>query len=326
MQNFIIKIYQPELKQQWDEFVATSKNATFLFQRDFMEYHQDRFEDYSLMIFNTNKLFAVMPANKNGNKICSHQGLSYGGLVLSKDCKFEHVLSAFETLLKFLNGKGFSNLELKLLPKIYHKLPGDEIDYLMFKTKAEIIRRDVSAVIDMLNPLKIKSSNRIRNLKKARLNHIEVRESMQLDSFFNEILIPNLQEQHEALPVHSVAEITELKTKFPNNIRQFNAYYQNDIIAGVTVFETEQVAHAQYISTINSKKEFAGLDAIFDALVHTFFKNKRYLSFGISNENQGQHINRGLLKWKESFGARVISHDFYNVNTENYNRLNDVWI
>jgi hypothetical protein len=196
----------------------------------------------------------------------------------------------------------------------------------MFKTEAQIVRRDVSTVIHMSHPLKISSSNRKRNLKKAKANHIEVKESNQLETFFNQILIPNLKERHEALPVHSVEEISDLKTKFPEHIRQFNAYYLNEIIAGVTVFETELVAHAQYISTLDSKKEFAGLDAIFDALIHTFFKNKRYLSFGISNENQGQQINQGLLKWKESFGARVISHDFYSINTENYNRLNDVWI
>lgn len=326
MQKFLVKKYQPEHKKQWDEFVANSKNATFLFHRDFMDYHQDRFDDYSLMIYKDEILFAVLPANRSYNTIYSHQGLSYGGLLLNKVAKFEDVLEAFKVLLKYLNDEGFSNLELKLLPKIYHKLPSDEMDYLLFKTGAQMVRRDVSAVIDMMHPLKISSSNRKRNLKKAKLNHVEVKESSQLETFFTEILIPNLHEQHKALPVHSVEEITELKTKFPEHIRQFNAYHQDEIIAGVTIFETELVAHAQYISTIDAKKEFAGLDAVFDALMHTFFKNKRYLSFGISNENNGQHINRGLLKWKESFGARVISHDFYNIKTENYNRLNDVWI
>ena len=326
MNKFLVQKYKPEFKNQWDKFVATSKNATFLFQRDFMDYHQDRFEDYSLMIYKANKLLALLPANKINNQIYSHQGLSYGGLILNRIAKFEQVLEVFKILLKYLYNEGFINLELKLLPKIYHKLPSDEMDYLVFKTNAKIIRRDVSAVIDMLHPLKISSSNRKRNLKKAKANHIEVKESCQLDAFFNQILIPNLLEHYETLPVHSVEEITELKTKFPDNVRQFNAYYQNEIIAGVTIFETEQVAHAQYISTLDSKKEFAGLDAIFDVLIHTVFKNKRYFSFGISNENQGQQINRGLLKWKESFGARVISHDFYSIKTENYNRLNNVWI
>lgn len=326
MRIFSIQPYQLEQKHQWNEFVAVSKNATFLFQRDFMDYHQDRFEDYSLMIYKNDSLVALMPANRKDNQVYSHQGLSYGGLLLKKDSKFVDVLEVFKTVLKFLNDNDIDGLNLKLLPKIYHKLPSDDIEYLMFKTEAKIVRRDTSSVIDKHHPLKITSSNRKRNLKKAKLNNIKVEEVDGFDTFFNHILIPNLQEQHEAMPTHSVEEISKLKTKFPNHIRQFNASFKGEIIAGVTIFETEHVAHAQYISTIASKKELAGLDAIFNELITTVFKNKRYFSFGISNENNGQHINQGLLKWKESFGARTIIHDFYNVNTKNYNLLNDVFV
>ena len=49
-----------------------------------MEYHKDRFDDYSLMIFNVNnKLVAILPAHKVDSVLYSHQGLTYGGLVLS---------------------------------------------------------------------------------------------------------------------------------------------------------------------------------------------------------------------------------------------------
>ncbi len=291
-----------------------------------MDYHKERFEDYSLMIYKNDLLFALLPANSLDHHVYSHQGLTYGGLLLQSDCKFEDVLEAFKSALRFLTENGFDSLQLKILPKMYHRLPSDEIDYLMFITEAQIIRRDFSAVVDMLNPLPISSSNRKRNLKKAKANNIEVKEVNEFEAFFNVILVPNLKEQHAAMPTHSVEEINSLKSNFPNHIRQFNAYHNNEIIAGVTVFETENVAHAQYISTINSKKEYAGLDAIFDELLHRIYNDKRYFSFGISNENQGKNINQGLLKWKESFGARAIIHDFYEINTKNYNLLNEVFI
>lgn len=291
-----------------------------------MDYHSDKFSDWSLMLYKDEELFALLPANQVESTIYSHQGLSYGGLLLKKSCKFEDVFEAFQTVLKYLNENNYSSLELKLLPKIYHKLPSDEMEYLVFKTDAQITRRDISAVIDFKHLLKITSSNRKRNLKKATTNQVIVEESEDCEAFFSKVLIPNLKERHKALPVHSIEEIQQLKKAFPTNIRQFNAYHQNEIIAGVTIFETDLVAHAQYISTLDSKKEFAGLDAIFDYLIHTVFQNKRYFSFGISNENQGQQINKGLLKWKESFGARAIVHDFYKISTKNYNRLNDVWV
>lgn len=291
-----------------------------------MDYHSDRFEDCSLMIYKDESLFAILPANFRNKEVFSHQGLSYGGLILKLDSKFEVVLEAFKSALQYYNERGFENLTLKLLPKIYHQLPSDEIDYLMFITKAEVVRRDIASIIDLSDNKLPKSSNRKRNLKKAKTSHIEVKEVSDFDAFFNQILIPNLKERHKALPTHTVEELAMLKSKFDENIRQFNAYYENEIIAGVTVFDTKNVAHAQYISTIESSKDLGGLDAIFDRLMSHEFANKAYFSFGISNENQGQNINQGLLKWKESFGARTIIHDFYRIQTKNYNLLNNVFI
>ena len=290
-----------------------------------MEYHQDRFDDFSLMIYNAKTLIALLPANTIGDIVYSHQGLSYGGLIMSHDIKFETVTAVFKAILNYLSDNSISELKLKLLPRIYHTLPSDEMEYLLFKTKAELFRRDVSMVIDLSQKPKL-SSNRKRNLKKAKSNAIQVKEVSEFDTFFNAILIPNLNEKHQALPTHTVEEITLLKAKFPNQIRQFNAYHNANIIAGVTVFETQYVAHAQYISTTSSKNDLCGLDAIFDRLINTEFKTKRYFSFGISNENQGQQINKGLLNWKESFGTHTISHDFYSIPTKNYKLLDDVML
>ena len=54
------------------------------------------------------------------------------------------------------------------------------------------------------------------------------------------------------------------------------------------------------------------------------YKEKAYFDFGTSNINQGQQFNHGLLAWKESFGARSITQDFYTVKTKNVNRLNNL--
>ncbi|WP_245585001.1 GNAT family N-acetyltransferase [Psychroserpens burtonensis] len=290
-----------------------------------MEYHQDRFDDYSLMIYKNNKLVSIFPANRIEGTVISHQGLSYGGLLLLQDVKFETTVTIFQALLQYLLNNAIPILKIKVLPKIYNSLPSDEIDYLLFKSKAHLYRRDVSMVVDNGNKLKL-SSNRSRNLKKAKNNNVVVKEVLEFDDFFNQILIPNLEKRHNSLPTHSLKEISELKLNFPNKIRQFNAYQNNEIIAGVTIFESSKVAHAQYISTITSKNELGGLDAIFDFLINKLYSNKHYFSFGISNENQGQQVNRGLLNWKESFGANAITHDFYTINTENYRLLDDVML
>ena len=96
MKTFEIIKYSKEHFDIWNNFVAKSKNGTFLFHRDFMDYHQDRFDDYSLLIFKKEKLIAIFPANKIDKILYSHQGLSYGGLVFKKNTKFEEELESFK--------------------------------------------------------------------------------------------------------------------------------------------------------------------------------------------------------------------------------------
>ncbi len=325
MENFKVEKYNPSQKEMWNSFVKEAKNATFLFQRDFMDYHSDRFTDHSLLVFKAEKLVAVLPANKYGSEILSHQGLSYGGLVLNKKTSFEETASIFKLLLSFLKDEGITTLKLKLLPKIYNQLPSDEIDYLLFLTKAKLTRRDITSCVDNENRLKIKSSNRLRGIKKGVKNELEVREETNLKIFWNKVLEPNLKQAHNQSPVHSLEEIELLQTRFPKNIRQFNVYKNDEIVAGATIFETSQVAHAQYISANEVGRQTGGLDFLFNHLLG-HFSHKKYFDFGISNENQGMKVNKGLLHWKETFGGRSISHDFYEVKTENHELLNDIFI
>ena len=278
------------------------------------------------MVFKDEVLIAVFPANKQEDIIYSHQGLTYGGLILSDNVSFNDVMFAYKSLLKFLDKEKISTLYIKLLPKIYHTLPSDEMDYLLFKTKAELTRRNITSVIDAKYKLAVQSSNRKRGLKKGLANCLKVIEVTNFEDFWNTILTPNLKERHHTAPVHSLSEITYLKEKFPNNIRQFNVLKGNKIVAGATIFDTKHVAHVQYISANNDKQQLGSLDVLFDYLISNAFKTKKYFDFGISNVNQGQQINEGLLSWKESFGARTIVHEFYQVETKNYVELNSVFI
>lgn len=324
MGEFKIIEYTPANYNLWNNFVANSKNATFLFHRDFMDYHHDRFNDNSLLIFQDEKLVAIFPANKTETTLYSHQGLSYGGFVLAKNLLFNVVLESFIALLKYSFDNSIKTIHIKLLPKIYHLQPCDEIDYLLFKLKAINTRRDLSVTIKNDDKIKMASSNRKRGLKKAIKNNLVIKEENVFDEFWNEILIPNLKQTHDTSPVHSLEEISKLKQKFPKSLRQFNAYKDNKIIAGITIFETKTVAHAQYISANSQKQKLGSLDFLFNHLINEVFIEKPYFDFGISNENQGQNINYGLMNWKESFGGRSIVHDFYKIETKNYKLLDSI--
>lgn len=323
--HFLTKKYSLEDKTSWNNFVKSAKNATFLFQRDFMDYHSHRFEDYSLLVYKDEKLVAVLPANISGSELHSHQGLSYGGLVLAEKTTFEETFQIIKSLLSFLKQEDVEVLKLKLLPKIYHIMPSDEIDYLLFLLKAKLIRRDITSCVLNENVLRINSSNRLRGIKKGEKNELQVREGGKFKAFWNEVLEPNLKQIHNQKPVHSLEEITLLQSRFPKNIKQFNVFKNDQIVAGATIFETATVAHAQYISANEMGRQTGGLDFLFNNLLQ-HYSNKKYFDFGISNEAQGMKVNKGLLNWKESFGGRTIAHDFYKIETGNHQLLNDIFL
>jgi len=321
VKNFSVKQYQKSDYENWNAFIGQAKNATFLFHRDFMEYHKERFEDYSLMVFDNEKLVAVLPANKVGNEIFSHQGLTYGGLVINEKSKLTTVITAFRAVLLFLKETEIEKLHLKTIPSIYHNKPAEEIQYALFLAEAKLVRRDSLSVIDLSQKYDF-SQIRKRSIQKAIANGLVIKEETNFESFWNEVLIPNLQERHNSKPVHSAEEISRLKIFFPSNIRQFNVYHNDKIVAGTTVFESENVAHCQYISKYENEENLGSLDFLYHFLITDAFATKRFFDFGISNESQGKKLNDGLSYWKESFGASTIIHDFYEVETTNYTKLN----
>jgi len=326
MNSYKIIKYTSEHYQMWNNFVAKAKNATFLFHRDFMEYHSDRFQDFSLLVFDEyDALKAIVPANVIDNKIHSHQGLTYGGIVIEASLKLEKYISIYSELLRFLNENNFETIHLKQIPTIYCSQPSEEINYALFLSEAKLTRRDTLVTIDLQSQFKI-DSNRIEGVKRAEKLGLEIKKTTDFSGFWEEVLIPNLETKHEAKPVHSLEEIQKLQDKFPNNIVQYNVYDKNEIIAGTTLFLDKKTVHVQYISAIGDKNQHGALDFLFHYLITKEFSDYLYFDFGISNENQGKNINKGLQYWKETFGARTFTQDFHKVETKNFVKLNQVFL
>lgn len=325
MKNYTVKRYQENDYENWNAFIGQAKNATFLFHRDFMEYHSDRFQDFSLIVLDGEKWLGVLPANIVGNQVFSHQGLTYGGLVYNEKVKLASVIEIFRSILLFLNDNKMEKLQLKLIPSIYHIKPAEELNYALFLAEAQLIRRDSMAVLDLSKPYTI-SKTRKECIRRGIKNNLVIKEELDFKLFWEEVLEPNLDKKYKAKPVHSIAEIGMLQRKFPNNIRHFNVYQDDKIVAGTTIFVSENVAHPQYVSGMGNKNELGSLDFLYHHLITSVFMGKRFFDFGISNEDQGKKLNEGLVFWKESFGASIIVHDFYEVKTSNYGLLDTVLI
>lgn len=289
-----------------------------------MDYHADRFEDFSLMVTCENRIVALFPANLSKGVLYSHQGLSYGGLLLPVHLRFADVAAIFRAILAFLDQQGIATVQLKLLPDFYQLLPSRELEWLLFKLQAVRTRTDVSAVRSRDAACAYTSGKR-QSLKKAQQFHFECREEPLFEAFWNQVLLPNLAQKFDARPVHSLEEITWLAARFPGNIRQFNVYENGVMVGGTTIFETHTTAHCQYISGLLESNRKGALDFLFHHLLTSVFEDKPYFDFGTSNEDAGTHINQGLLYWKESFGAQIWPQHFYEIKTAQAALLDDIW-
>ncbi len=310
MKNYTIKQYELQDYENWNTFISKAKNATFLFHRDFMEYHSDRFLDASLIVLEDEKWVAVLPANRVEDIIYSHQGLTYGGLVYDEKINCEKVEEILNNILNHLKLNKISEVRFKLILSFYNNIPCHELEYFIFKQNGVLYDRYLNLGIDYAKPLEI-SKSKLKHYKRISHLDIEVREEQDRSLFWNQILIPRLQLKHQVNPVHSEQEINELKSKFPKNIKQFNAYFEGEIVAGITLFFSRQVVKSQYGATSEKGEKIRALDFLFISLIKKYVNEFAFFDMGTVNDGDG--YNKGLLKQKEELGCKIYLQDFYKI-------------
>lgn len=299
--------YENQLKNNWDSFVNEAKNGTFLFQRNFMEYHSDRFDDFSLMFFSDNELVALLPACKRDTICYSHKGLTYGGLIVKKECKFQLYKDIFTSLIDFLNEQKLTELIIKTIPSIYCETGNDELPFL-HQFYGSSVEMNIGSVIYNRTEIAF-SKSVVRNAKNAQKKGIEIRKSNDFTTFWSDLLLPRLEKRFNKKPIHSLDEIIYLKERFPDEIELHAAFLNDEMIAGTILFNNKNFVKSQYIASKSSYNKLGGLDL----LHYEIIKNLKtdYFDFGTSSEDFSTAENSNLLAWKEQYGARTIVFPTY---------------
>lgn len=132
-------IYDSSLKALWDGFVSKAVNSHFMHFRDYMEYHSDRFEDHSI-IFKDEKgqIIAVLPANLSDDVLYSHQGLTFGGVLVGQKVNAIHLVAIFECLVGYCQENGFKKIVYKRPPDFYYDGFFQDDLYALFFEKSEL--------------------------------------------------------------------------------------------------------------------------------------------------------------------------------------------
>lgn len=299
------------MRAAWNQFVAQSKNGTFLFDRDYMDYHADRFADFSLMVFRRGRLYALLPANADGETLVSHGGLTYGGLVMGSRVTAADSLVMFGAINDYLRAAGFRRVVYRPVPWIYQRQPAEEDLYALFRVcNARHTAREISSCIVQTSKLPWYRI-RLSGAKQAAAAGISIAESDDYAAFW-QMLADNLRVKYGLRPVHTQEELELLHGRFPAQIRLWMAYDAQRVpVGGSVVYLTPQVAHSQYIASTPDGKRLHALDLLFDELINRALTDVPFFDFGKSTEEHGEELNEQLIYQKEGFGARGICYDTY---------------
>lgn len=293
-----IEVYQHgRHRSQWEEFVSKrARNAHFMHQRRYFDYHAARFDDHSLLLFGEKAApVALLPANRSGDDLVSHAGLSFGGLLVGPRFRLSHWQEAFASVGEHLVSEGFEALDYRPPPPWYHRRPGEEDVFLLESAglRPQLLGSAVCRIDGSFpgNSTR-RTESRVRDLDTAR-------EDSALGDMIG-LVAETLRVRHGAAPVHTREEIESLAGSFPDGIRCYTVRKETELVAGIILFVSGTVVKSQYVGYTNGR-------AMSPLYAHLFALEElrgRWFDFGTSMAADGT-LDTGLFSYKESFGGML---------------------
>ena len=306
--------YNDNYSDIWNSFNTKSKNYMFMFDRNYMDYHRDRFLDHSLMFYDEDELIAILPASENDNMLFSHGGLTFGGFISNEKMKQHTMNDCFDSLIIYAKELGIKKITYKTIPYVYHKQPAEEDRFSLFANGACLTTVDVSTFVNLNNPLKMPKGRKAQ-ISRAKREGVEIQiltDQKDYDVFIdmeNEVL----ETRHDTHAVHTSQELKMLHDRFPDNIHLFGALKEGKMIAGTVVYEYDQVVHTQYMAANEEARQIGALDLAVATVLDQYRNNKLWLDFGISTEHGKIYLNEGLVSQKEGFGGRTGVYEIWTM-------------
>lgn len=298
--------YDASQREAWNDVLGTSKNGLFLFDRNYMEYHSDRFVDFSAIAHVNGKRVLLCPAtmDETSGQAFSHNGLTFGGFVVAREARSDVVIQAINATLDAMKAWGAGRLAVRLVPPYLSTAPSGEVEYALGERGFAVTRRDLSSLVPLDTPAAM-SKNKSRDVARAQKLGVEIADSLPADLY--PLLEQVLSDRHGTRPVHSLDELTLLQSRFPDRIVARSARLGGAVVAGMILYRYGDMSHTQYLASGEEGRKSNALDlAIADTIERERARGATMLSLGTSMD--GAAINQGLLWQKESFGARSAVH------------------
>lgn len=293
--------YSDNQFSQWNDFVTESIADSIILSKKYSNYHSDKFIDSSSLIYDKGKLVAVFLGNSDKKILYGHQGLTFGGFIFKKTLNSEQVIEIVYNFKNYAKEKGFNEIKIKIIPDIFLNEPFPAYEYSLIKNKFTLSGCNLNFYIDTKYEYKFKS-NLKRDLNK--LNEFTQEHLCNLDcENFISILNDNLKKHNKIAP-HNADELNFLINNHSEKIKIISLQQDKLTMAASLIFINDNSIHTQYLCQTEKSFQVGLLKKLIDLII-TDYKEKRYISFGVATEGDGSYINKGLARFKESFGAKT---------------------
>ncbi len=316
MKMITIRRYTNDDAEQWNKFNRNSKMPMFMFDRNYMDYHRDRFRDHSLMLYQEEELTAILPACERDGNLFSHAGLTFGGFITGAKMKQHTMNDCFNALLDYASERGWKEIIYKTIPHIYHQQPAEEDRFALYAHGATLETVDVSTVVRLEDPLKMPKGRKAQ-ISRARREGTEIRILTGDTDYAEFIALENevLESRHDTHAVHTAAELKLLHDRFPKCIHLIGSVRAGRLIAGTVVYEYGQAVHTQYMAANEEARMIGALDLAVSTVIEKYRGRKLWLDFGVSTEHGKIYLNEGLAAQKEGFGGRTNVYEIWKMKT-----------
>jgi len=320
--NYKVVKYHPQYASQWNDFVQISANATFLHHRDYMDYHADRFADFSLLIFKDKKMVALLPAHQIDKQVFSHKGLTYGDVLFLPNFRIAYKLEVHDALLNYLDSVGIEKISIKMTPFFFTNGNDEANLYIYHKLQADLVEIKPFFVLDTKKEI-VLNHDRKKNLKKLQKRNFVLSDDIENLPDFWQIVTENLAVKHQSKPVHSLEEINRLSQVFSDKIKLHTLFLDDEMVSGTLIFLVNNTVHFQYIHSAINAKSRQGVDWLIRQVIDMYKNDYQYISFG-SSAKENNSLDAGLAYWKESFGAHIRNQFIYEIDITKKHLLKEI--
>jgi hypothetical protein len=289
----------------WNALVRTASNGHIMALWEFFHYHESRFQNVPLVFRRGGRWLGVLPANRTTeDTLWSHQGVSFGGLIIARRTRLADVIEMWAQLRLFMQREGLRRLCYRPAPHPYHLAPREDDLYSLTQAGATIVDTKLHAMVrcHMKTPPRREWD---RHVRRAATAGITVGVGRDIRAFWPHALA--VLQKHGREPVHALEDILLLQGRLPDDLLLLNAASPaGDFLAGVLVLVSPAAITVLYLGETEEGRHFGAGRLLYNHFITAPEFSGRWLDMGQWADTETRAELDSLLSFKESAGARLI--------------------